>query len=244
MQVPFSDRFVNLSEIRTLMVAERAMSFDGYIFDIEGTLIDCVPQTLSSLHDTLREWGLSVPYESLQLYSGLDGDETLKIIAPSLAEEERKQLLAANGKRYEKIYLPRVKAFAGVRELFEAIKAGSGSIALATDCKGLSLKVYRSLLDVDNFIDHVACGEDVHRGKPDPGLVDLAIEKLDLPAGRCVMIGDTPYDGEAALAAGAASMALLSGGFSREALLEAGATHVWTQISELKSVFAGNRTAR
>ena len=153
------------------------MSFDGYIFDIEGTLIDCVPQTLSSLHDTLREWGLSVPYESLQLYSGLDGDETLKIIAPSLAEEERKRLLAANGKRYEKIYLPRVKAFAGVRELFEAIKAGSGSIALATDCKGLSLKVYRSLLDVDNFIDHVACGEDVHRGKPDPGLVDLAIEK-------------------------------------------------------------------
>ena len=53
------------------------MTFEGYVFDIEGTLIDCVPQTLSSLHDTLREWGLSVPYETLQLYSGLDGDETL-----------------------------------------------------------------------------------------------------------------------------------------------------------------------
>jgi beta-phosphoglucomutase-like phosphatase (HAD superfamily) len=177
------------------------------------------------------------------LYSGLDGDKTLNIIAPSLREEERKRLLAADGKHYEKTYLPRVRAFAGIRELFKTIKAGGGSIALATDCKGLPLKAYRSLLDVDDFIDHVACGEDVDRGKPDPELVRLAIEKLGLPAGRCVMIGDTPYDGEAAMAAGAASIGLLSGGFARAALLEAGAIDVWAQISELKSLFAGNETA-
>ena len=79
------------------------MIFAGYIFDIEGTLIDCVPQTLSSLQDALREWGLFVPYETLQLYSGLDGAERLKIIAPSLAEEERKRLLGAHGKYYESI---------------------------------------------------------------------------------------------------------------------------------------------
>src|SRR5712672_1218567 len=127
------------------------MTFEGYVFDIEGTLIDCVPQTLSSLHDTLREWGLPVPYETLQLYSGLDGEETLKVIAPSLTEQERKRLLAADGKHYEKVYLPTVRAFAGVRALFKTLKAGGGAIALATDCKGLPLKVYRSLLDVEDL---------------------------------------------------------------------------------------------
>jgi phosphoglycolate phosphatase-like HAD superfamily hydrolase len=219
------------------------MIFSGDIFDIEGTLIDCVPQTLSSLHDTLRRWGLSVPYEMLQLYSGLDGEDTLKIIAPSLTEEERKRLLADDGKHYKKTYLPRIRAFAGVKQLFKTIKAAGGAIALATDCKGPPLKVYRSLLDVDDLIDQIACGEDVTKGKPDPGLVRLAQEKLGLPGGRCVMIGDKPYDAEAAVAAGLAAIGLLSGGFGREALLDAGAIDVWTQISELKSLFAGNETA-
>jgi len=219
------------------------MTFEGYVFDIEGTLIDCVPQTLSSLHDTLREWGLSVPYETLQLYSGLDGDETLKIIAPSLTGEERKRFKAADGEHYEKRYLPTVRAFAGVKELFKIIKAEGGSIALATDCKGAPLKVYRSLLGVDDLIDHVACGEDVEKGKPDPGLVRLAVEKLRLPAARCVMIGDTPYDAEAAVAVEAAAIGLLSGGFAREALLEAGVTEVRGQVGELNALFGKNETA-
>jgi phosphoglycolate phosphatase-like HAD superfamily hydrolase len=57
------------------------------------------------------------------------------------------------------------------------------------------------------------------------------------------MIGDTPYDAQAAMTAGVAAIGLLSCGFGREALLVAGAIDVWTQISELKSLFAGNETA-
>jgi phosphoglycolate phosphatase-like HAD superfamily hydrolase len=235
---------MNLPTPDTLVAAEDCcMGFTGYIFDIEGTLIDCVPQTLSSLQDTLREWGLSVPYETLQLYSGLDGEETLKIIAPSLTEEKRKRLLAADGQNYEKTFLPTVRAFTGVKELFKTIKAAGGAIAVATDCKGLPLKVYRSLLDVDDLIDHVACGEEVEKGKPDPGLVRLALKKLGFPARRCVMIGDTPYDGEAAVAAGVAAIGLLSGGFARQALLESGVMDVRDQIGDLKPLLAANETA-
>jgi phosphoglycolate phosphatase-like HAD superfamily hydrolase len=171
------------------------------------------------------------------------GPETLKIIAPSLTGEERKRLKAADGEHYEKRYLPTVRAFAGVKELFKIIKAEGGSIALATDCKGAPLKVYRSLLGVDDLIDHVACGEDVEKGKPDPGLVRLAVEKLRLPAARCVMIGDTPYDAEAAVAVEAAAIGLLSGGFAREALLEAGVTEVRGQVGELNALFGKNETA-
>src|SRR4051812_32713706 len=80
------------------------MIFSGFIFDVEGTLIDCGPQTLSSLQDTLP-----TPYETLQLYSGLDGDETLSIVAPQLDPQEREQLKQSDGKRYEKFYLPNVK---------------------------------------------------------------------------------------------------------------------------------------
>jgi beta-phosphoglucomutase-like phosphatase (HAD superfamily) len=53
------------------------MRFAGYIFDVEGTLVDSVQQNLLSLQEALADFGIGVPYEVLQLYSGLDGDQTL-----------------------------------------------------------------------------------------------------------------------------------------------------------------------
>ena len=70
------------------------MLFSGFIFDVEGTLIDCIPQNLQSLQETLAEFGVPVPYEVLQLYSGMDGDDALRIVAPDLDE-----LTKANGIR-------------------------------------------------------------------------------------------------------------------------------------------------
>ena len=117
--------------------------FSGYIFDVEGTLVDSVPQNLRSLQKALDQAGLQVPYATLQLYSGLDGDQTLQIIEPGLGEAQRKQILQIQGKIYAE-YLPRVKAFDGVREVFETLTQRGGKIALATDCKGPELKHYLS----------------------------------------------------------------------------------------------------
>jgi HAD superfamily hydrolase (TIGR01549 family) len=208
------------------------MRFTGYIFDVEGTLVDCVRQNLLSLQDALAELGVRVAYEVLQLYSGLDGDQTLQLVAPGLDSRERKKVLEVKGKLYQAKYLGSVKALEGVREVFEALTNG-GRIALATDCKGPELKHYLSLLDVSGLIDAMACGDDVEHGKPDPRLVGLALRKLEVPAGRAVMIGDTPYDAEAARGAGTAAAGLLTGGFAKEALTEAGCFVVAKELREL-----------
>lgn len=211
------------------------MRFTGYIFDVEGTLVDCVRQTLLSLQEALADLGVTVAYEVLQLYSGLDGDQTLQLVAPDLDKRERKQVLEIQGKRYEANYLGSVKAFEGVRDLFDTLTKGGGRIALATDCKGPELKHYLSLLDVSDLIDAMACGDDVEHGKPDPRLVGLALRKLGVPSRRAVMIGDTPYDAEAARGAGTDAAGLLTGGFAKEALTEAGCLVVAKDLRELLS---------
>jgi phosphoglycolate phosphatase-like HAD superfamily hydrolase len=209
------------------------MLFSGYIFDVEGTLVDSVPQNLLSLQEALASFGVTVPYELLQLYSGLDGDQTLQLVAPDLNADARKQVLEAEGKIYEAKYLASVKPFTGVRDVFEVLTKGGGKIALATDCKGPELKHYRSLLNVDDLIDSMACGDDVEHGKPDPRLVGLALRKLGVAGGQAVMIGDTPYDAEAALGAGTSAAGLLTGGFAREALAEAGCFVVAKELQDL-----------
>ena len=209
------------------------MLFSGYIFDVEGTLVDCVRQNLLSLQESLANFGATVPYEILQLYSGLDGDETLQLIAPAMSAEERKRVLEAKEKVYDGKYLAMAKPFAGVRHVFEAIAKAGGRIALATDCKGPELKHYRSLLDVDDLVSCVSCGDDVDHGKPDPRLVQLAVRGLGVSVEQAIMIGDTPYDAEAARSAGVAAAGLLTGGFAKEALLEAGCSIVADDLPEL-----------
>ena len=219
------------------------MRFSGYIFDVEGTLMDSVQQNLLSLQVCLADFGISIPYELLQLYSGLDGDQTLQLVAPDLNAPERQVVLEAQGRMYEAKYLGSVKAFAGVRDVFGALREGGGRIALATDCKGPELSHYRSLLNVDDFIDAMACGDDVEHGKPDPRLIGLALGKLGISAGQAVMIGDTPYDAEAASGAGTAAAGLLTGGFAKQALLEAGCFVVANELRELPAgLEAGQRS--
>jgi phosphoglycolate phosphatase-like HAD superfamily hydrolase len=207
--------------------------FAGFIFDVEGTLVDCVPQTLNSLQEALERFGHQVPYATLQLYSGLDGDQTLQLVLPEAEESERKDILKAQGAIYEEKYLQGVQPFDGVRDVFRSLVDHGGRIALATDCKGPALKHYLSLLNVDEFISATACGDDVEHGKPDPRLVGMALRKLGLPASDAVMIGDTPYDTEAALEAGAAAACVLTGGFASEALVEAGCFAVADDLQAL-----------
>src|ERR1700722_7175702 len=76
--------------------------FSGFIFDVEGTLVDSVPQNLRSLQDALERSGYRIPYQTLQLYSGLDGDQTLQLAIPEASEEERRDILKVQGEIYER----------------------------------------------------------------------------------------------------------------------------------------------
>lgn len=210
----------------------------AYIFDVEGTLIDCVPDILRCWSETLASFGVRVPSADLQRMSGMDGDEMLALLAPGLDKKTRKKILAAQGERYRAFYLPQVKPFPGIRAVFAAVKSRGGRIALATDCDTVELKHYRSLIDVDDMIDAMACGDEVSTGKPDPALIELALHHLDgAPAGLATMIGDTPFDAQAARSAGVTAWGTLSGGHARSSLMDAGCSLVVPAVGDLVRYF-------
>jgi phosphoglycolate phosphatase-like HAD superfamily hydrolase len=101
-----------------------------------------------------------------------------------------------------------------------------------------------SIMDADNFIAATACGDDVEHGKPDPRLVGTALRKLVLPAARCVMIGDTPYDAEAGLEAGTKAAGVLTGGFGFDVLSDAGCFTVTHNLAGLiNNLLTGKETS-
>jgi beta-phosphoglucomutase-like phosphatase (HAD superfamily) len=97
--------------------------FEGFIFDVEGTLLDSVSQNQRSLQDALEKSGYRVPIQTLRLYSGLDGDQTLQLVVPDASGRERIAILEDRRKIYERDYLPSVRPLEGARDVWSGAGA-------------------------------------------------------------------------------------------------------------------------
>jgi HAD superfamily hydrolase (TIGR01549 family) len=204
------------------------------MFDVEGTLVDCVPQTLQCWQRTFRAFGFEFSVPELHRHSGRDPDDMMRaLLAPGDAERLSSSLKKEQGKRYREECLPKVQAFSGVRLLFEALAERGCQRALVTSCAKDELDHYMKLTGIAELVSLIACGEDVDHQKPHPDLIELAVRKSGRSPQSSFMIGDTPYDAQAARAAGTTPIGLLSGGFRKQELLKAGCSAVYRNPAHL-----------
>ena len=211
------------------------MAMDVIIFDVEGTLIDCVPDILESWHVTLCEAGHAVPRKELQRYSGMDGSDMLDRLLPQAGHSEKTHLLKSQGELYRRAYMPLAKPFPGATDTVRWLKARHHVLGIATTCKDDELQAYDDRMDVLGLMDAVACGGDASSGKPHPDLFYLVMKKLNVTEPKCALaVGDTPYDALAAKSLGLAVAGVLTGGFSAETLKAAGCDLVLAELKDLR----------
>jgi phosphoglycolate phosphatase-like HAD superfamily hydrolase len=207
-------------------------------FDVEGTLVDCVTLQLESWRVTLQEAGFSFTHLELQPFSGMDGLWMLDHVLPEEPHDCKERLLKAQGETYRRDFLPRVRAFPDVRLLFETLEQHGVLLGIATTCQKDELAAYDERLNILELTDVVACGEMVKHGKPDPSLFQTCLTRLQIAdASLTVAIGDTPYDAEAAGKLGMRSLGVLTGGFSAEALRDAGCNTVFKQVKDVATLW-------
>jgi len=208
-----------------------------FVFDVEGTLVDAVMSTLISWRATLAKNGYEVSLADLHRLSGMDGKEMLGQLVPNASVSEREEMLKTHGERYREECLPTVHAFPRVRELLQALKRRGRKIAIATDTDRDQLKRYLEIARIEDLVDVTACGDDARRGKPHAELVEIALKRARAAGKRAVMVGDTPYDAEAARRARIMAVGLLSGHFSESDLRDAGCIDVRRDPAALLEAF-------
>jgi HAD superfamily hydrolase (TIGR01509 family) len=120
----------------------------------------------------------------------------------------------------------------GSRELIVGLKERGHTVVLASSAKQDEVDHYLDQLDAREVADDWTTSADVENTKPQPDLVQAALDKAG--DGDGVMIGDTPWDIEAAKRAGVETLAVLTGGFSRAELEEAGAAAVFESVAEVR----------
>jgi HAD superfamily hydrolase (TIGR01549 family) len=206
-----------------------------FIFDIDGTLIDSVDFHAEAWQKAFEKYGKRIPFEKMREQIGKGADKILPVF---LGEDEIKEfgdeITELRGDIFKKEYLPRVKPFPKVRELFEKIVAGDNRIALASSAKKEELKEFKKIAHIEDLVENETSSDDAEESKPAPDIFEAALKLLGPPALENVLvIGDTPYDAEAARKAGIKIVGVLCGGFPENDLMESGCLAVYQSPADL-----------
>jgi HAD superfamily hydrolase (TIGR01509 family) len=127
-----------------------------------------------------------------------------------------------------------VRSMEGSHELIEDLGRRGHSVLLASSAKPDEIEHYLDLLQARELADGWTSAEDVEATKPAPDLVEVALERAGAPARDAVMVGDSPWDVKAAARAGIQTLAVMTGGFCEEELLQAGAASVFESVAQLR----------
>jgi HAD superfamily hydrolase (TIGR01509 family) len=205
------------------------------IFDTDGTLIDSVDLHAEAWVEALRHFGHEIAFQDLRSQIGKGGDQILHgLLPPDVIEHRGEEIKDFRADLFKRNYLPRVRPFPGVRELFERIRAAGQRAVLASSGNAGEVEQYKEIAGIADLIDSATSSDDAERSKPFPDIFQAALAKLpELGPDEAVVIGDTPYDAEAARKAQLKSIGVLSGGFAEQALKDAGCIAIYRGPEDL-----------
>ena len=216
------------------------------IFDIDGTLVDSVDLHAEAWREALERFGKKVSFAEVRRQIGKGGDQLMPVF---LSREELQnfgdELEQYRGDLFKKEFLPRVKAFPDVRQLFQRISEDDKRIALASSAKGDELKTYKAIAGIEDLVETETSSDDADRSKPYPDIFQAALAQLgDVRPDNVVVVGDTIYDAEAAGKAHLRTIGVMCGGWSEEDLRRAGCIAVYRDPADLLNGYDASPISR
>lgn len=202
------------------------------ILDIDGTLVDSNYQHALAWYRAFALHGITVPVWRCHRAIGMGGDQLVAHLAGEGFDREHGDTVRTQEHALFAQLIHEVRPFAGARELIEDLKARGGKVIVASSAKSEDLQRYLGLLDARELVDGWTDSSTVERTKPAPDLVAAALELAG--GGPGVMVGDSPWDVEAAKQIKVPTLCVRTGGFGVDELREAGAEAVFESIADLR----------
>lgn len=217
------ERLAHMSNPKPALSAAAAV-----IFDVDGTLVDSVDFHAEAWRRAFAAFRIDVAFDEIRSQIGKGGDQLLPVFLDSdeLAKHGE-QIEAFRSDLFKRDYLAKVRGFPGTRELFERLIADGKIIALGSSAKGEELQAYKKAVGIDELKLIEVSSDDADRSKPHPDIFEAALERIGVPSDQTIVVGDTPYDVEAANKAGIRAIAVLCGGFDEGTLRGAGAIEIY-----------------
>jgi len=179
--------------------------FDGYVFDLDGTLIDTMPLHFIAWSEAMKRAGLPVPL-SEDLFYSLGGVPTRRVA--EIFGEHYKMPINADSVSHvkEALYLERIAQVERIEAVvaFARKVANTKPVAIATGGQPeIAIPAIRAA-GLDDIFKVVITPDDVApgRGKPEPDMFVLAAQRIGVDPKKCLAFEDAEPGIKAALAAG------------------------------------------
>lgn len=208
------------------------------LFDLDGTLVDTVESRISSWVTALEEAGFPTTRQRLAPLIGADGKRIAREIAALagvvLDEAHTEAMDRRSGEVFERLnHSP--QSLPGVRELVSAIETSERRIrwAIATSSRMAQVATSVAALGLDSE-PLIVDASHVQHAKPEPDLLLLAAEQLEVEPAMCWYVGDSTWDMVAAVAAGMIPIGVTAGAAVDEGTLRgAGAAVIVGSLLDL-----------
>lgn len=214
------------------------MQTKAILFDIDGTLVDSNDHHIAAWQEAFSSHGHDFDRQVIHEQIGKGGDNLVPSLVPDADADLQKKIDDTHGEIFKGQYLPKVKRFPGARELLERTRDSGRKVVLASSASRDELDRHVETLEAGELIFETTSKDDVGSSKPAADIFGAALEKLaPIAPDEALVIGDTPYDMQAARRCGIPAIGVRSGGFSDEQLHEAGASAIYDDIAAILAGF-------
>jgi HAD superfamily hydrolase (TIGR01509 family) len=196
--------------------------YEAVIFDVDGTLVDSNNAHAEAWVKALVKSGRDVDFSRIRPLIGKGADKLLpEVTGVSADSPEGRAIIELRGEIFRIEYIPTLKPTRGAQQLLEWLRDERMTLGVATSAESSELEALLRIAGASKLIESAATSDDAKQSKPDPDIVQAAIARTGCPSSAVIMVGDTPYDIEAAHRAGIGIIALRSGGWADEPLSRA-----------------------
>ena len=209
----------------------------GVILDVDGTLVDSNKAHALAWQAALADQGIHPTFDELYHLIGMGGDKLIAAVAGVKADSKMGQRLSEDRLQiFQAHYLPTLQPTLGAHDLLEFLHARDYQLVVASSAKDEELDPLLDICNAKEYLLNQTSSNEVKQSKPDADIVHVALDKLSMPATDVIMLGDTPYDIEAARGANVAVIAFRCGGWD-DASLE-GAVAIYDNPADLLEQFS------
>ena len=187
----------------------------GVLLDIDGTLLDSNDAHARAWVEAFEGAGLSLPFSLVREKIGKGGDNLLWDLAGLPEGSRQAETISTHRKHIFHTFLADLGPTPGARALLLRMRAEGLTQVVATSASKDELEGLLTAAGIADLLgaDARVTADDAERSKPDPDILRAAVARANIPQHELVMLGDTPYDVQAAKKAGVATIALRSGGW-------------------------------
>jgi membrane protein len=214
------------------------MAIKAILFDIDGTLVDSNERHVLAWAEAFESVGLEFAHQDIHQQIGKGADMLIPALVPDAADALRAHLETSHGEIFKRKYLEQITPFPKAHDLLAHVRSTGQEVVLASSASGPELEHYLDLLDVRRLVQATTSADDVAHTKPAPDIFAAALDKLEpLGAIDVAVVGDTPYDMEAACKCGIQPIGVRSGKFRDQDLISAGCTALYDDVGALLAGF-------